>query len=135
MVAGKQKPRLKVTEYQIMELLWMADKPLSIDRIVEAVGVGWTKLRKEQNVKACLNKLQKLGMVEMKEPSIYYAIYKKKELNEILAKERDEKYREGSIMIRLKNFLKTDELSEKEVEELRKLLYEEVGRGEKLGGK
>ena len=74
-------------------------------------------------------------MVEVKEPSIYYAIYKKKELNEILAKERDEKYREGSIMLRLKNFLKTDELSEKEVEELRKLLYEEVGREEKLGGK
>ena len=130
-----KKLRLKFTEYQIMELLWLADKPLSVDRIVEAVGVGWTKLRKQQNVKACLNKLQKLGMVETKEPSIYYAIYKKKELNEILAKERDKKYREGSIILRLKNFLKADELSEKEVEELRKLLYEEVGRGEKLGGK
>mgnify|MGYP002513248244 FL=1 len=130
MVAGKQKPRLKFTEYQIMELLWLADKPLSIDRIVEAVGVGWTKLRKQQNVKACLNKLQKLGMVEMKEPSIYYAIYKKKELNEILAEERDYKYRKGSIILRLKSFLKADELSEKEVEELRKVLYEEVGREE-----
>ena len=69
-----KKLRLKFTEYQIMELLWLADKPLSVDRIVEAVGVGWTKLRKQQNVKDCLNKLQKLGMVEMKEPSIYYAI-------------------------------------------------------------
>ena len=38
-------------------------------------------------------------------------------------------------MLRLKNFLKTDELSEKEVEELRKLLYEERGHEEKLGGK
>ena len=74
-------------------------------------------------------------MVEIKEPSIYYAIYKKKELNEILAKERDKKYREGSIILRLKNFLKADELSEKKVEELRKLLYEEVDREEKLGGK
>ena len=130
-----KKLRLKYTEYQIMELLWLADRSLSIDKIVEAVGVGWTNRRKQQNVRACLNKLQKLGMVEIKEPSIYYAIYKKKELNEILAKERDEKYREGSIMLRLKNFLKTDELSEKEVEELRKLLYEEVGHEEKLGGK
>lgn len=126
-----KKLRLKFTEYQIMELLWLADKPLSVDRIVEAVGVGWTKLRKQQNVKACLNKLQKLGMVEIKEPSIY----KKKELNEILTEERGKKYREGSIILRLKNFLKADELSEKEVEELRKLLYEEVGREEKLGGK
>ena len=130
-----KKLRLKFTEYQIMELLWLADKPLSVDRIVEAVGVGWTKLRRQQNVKACLNKLQKLGMVEIKEPSIYYAIYKKKELNEILTEERGKKYREGSIILRLKNFLKADELSEKEVEELRKLLYEEVGREEKLGGK
>ena len=99
-----KKLRLKFTEYQIMELLWLADKPLSVDRIVEAVGVGWTKLRKQQNVKACLNKLQKLGMVEIKEPSIYYAIYKKKELNEILAKERDKKYREGSINTKAKEF-------------------------------
>ena len=130
-----KKLRLKYTEYQIMELLWLADRSLSIDKIVEAVGVGWTNRRKQQNVKACLNKLQKLGMVEIKEPSIYYAIYKKKELNEILTEERGKKYREGSIILRLKNFLKADELSEKEVEELRKLLYEEVGREEKLGGK
>lgn len=130
-----KKLRLKFTEYQIMELLWLADKPLSVGKIVEAVGVGWTKLRKQQNVNACLNKLQKLGMVEIKEPSIYYAIYNKKELNEILTEERGKKYREGSIILRLKNFLKADELSEKEVEELRKLLYEEVGREEKLGGK
>ncbi len=130
-----KKLRLKFTEYQIMELLWLADKPLSVGKIVEAVGVGWTKLRKQQNVNACLNKLQKLGMVEIKEPSIYYAIYNKKELNEILTEERGKKYREGSIILRLKNFLKADELSEKEVEELRKLLYEEVDREEKLGGK
>ena len=107
-----------------MELLWLADKPLSVDRIVEAVGVGWTKLRKQQNVKACLNKLQKLGMVEIKEPSIYYAIYKKKELNEILAKERDKKYREGSIILRLKNFLKADELSEKEVGRIKEIIIQ-----------
>ena len=119
-----KKLRLKFTEYKIMELLWLADKPLSVDRIVEAVGVGWTKLRKQQNVKACLNKLQKLGMVEIKEPSIYYAIYKKKELNEILAKERDKKYREGSIMLRLKNFLKTDELSEKEVGRIKEIIIQ-----------
>lgn len=74
-------------------------------------------------------------MVEMKEPSIYYAIYKKKELNEMLTEERDKKYWEGSIILRLKNFLKANELPEKEVEELRKLLYKEVGREEKLGGK
>ena len=82
-----KKLRLKFTEYQIMELLWLADKPLSVDRIVEAVGVGWTKLRKQQNVKACLNKLQKLGMAELKEPSI--------------------------IILMIKNFRKADELSEK----------------------
>ncbi len=34
-----KKLRLKFTEYPIMELLWLADKLLSIDRIVEAVGV------------------------------------------------------------------------------------------------
>ena len=119
-----KKLRLKFTEYQIMELLWLADKPLSVDRIVEAVGVGWTKLRKQQNVKACLNKLQKLGMVEIKEPSIYYAIYKKKELNEILTEERGKKYREGSIILRLKNFLKADELSEKEVGRIKEIIIQ-----------
>lgn len=69
-------------------MLWLADKPRSVDRIVEqSVGVGWTELRKQQNVKACLNKLQKLGMAELKEPSI--------------------------IILMIKNFLKDDELSEK----------------------
>lgn len=130
-----KKLRLKFTEYQIMELLWLADKPLSIDRIVEAVGVGWTNRRKQQNVRACLNKLQKLGMVDMGEPSTYHVIYTKEELKTMLAKERDKKYREDSIISRLKNFLKAKELSEKDVEELKKLLYEEEGREESLGGR
>ena len=53
----------------------------------------------------------------------------------MLKKERDDDYREDSIILKLKNFLKTDGLSEKDVEELKKLLYEEEGHEENLGGR
>lgn len=116
-----------------MELLWLANKPLSVDKIVEAAGAGWTKLRKQQNVRACLIKLQQLGMVHMKEPSAYYAAYTKKELEAILKKERDNDYQKDSVILKLKKFLKTDGLSEEDVEELKKLLYEEEGHEENIG--
>ena len=45
-----------------MELLWLVNKPLSVDEIVKAIGTGWTKLRKQQNVEACLNNLYEKGM-------------------------------------------------------------------------
>ena len=118
-----------------MDLLWLVNKPLSVDEIVKAIGTGWTKLRKQQNVEACLNKLQQLGMIDMKESSAYYATYTKKEWEAMLTHERDNKYRKDSIVLRLKNFLKTDGLSEKDVEELKKLLYEEEGHEENLGGR
>lgn len=110
-----------------MELLWLTNKPLSVDAIVMVAGVGLTRLRKQQNVKTCLNRLQQLGMVDMKEPSAYYATYTKKELEAMSKKERNNDCREDSIILRLKNFLKTDGLSEKDVEELKKILYEEEG--------
>ena len=53
----------------------------------------------------------------------------------MLTHERDNKYRKDSIVLRLKNFLKTDGLSEKDVEELKKLLYEEEAHEENLGGR
>ncbi len=118
-----------------MELLWLVNKPLSVDEIMKAVGTGWTKFRKQQNVEACLNKLQQLGMIDITESSAYYATYTKKELEAMLKKERDDDYREDSIILKLKNFLKTDGLSEKDVEELKKLLYEEEGHEENLGGR
>lgn len=117
---------LKHKEYRILELLWLANKPLSVDEIAAAVGTGWTKLKKQQNVKVCLNKLQKLGLIDLKDPSAYYALYTKRELDVLLAKERTVNYRENSMILRLKQFLETDGLSEEDVEELKKLLYEEA---------
>lgn len=122
-----KKLGLKRREYRIIELLWLANKPLSVDEIAAAVGTGWPKLKKQQNVKVSLNKLQKLGMIDLKEPSTYYALYTKRELEVMLVKERGINYRENSISHRIKNFLATDELSEKDIEELRELLYEEAG--------
>ncbi|MCI9101348.1 MAG: hypothetical protein HFH58_16250 [Lachnospiraceae bacterium] len=125
MLANK-KFGLKHKEYRILELLWLANKPLSVDEIAAAVGTGWTKLKKQQNVKVCLNKLQKLGLIDLKDPSAYYALYTKRELDVLLAKERTVNYRENSMILRLKQFLETDGLSEEDVEELKKLLYEEA---------
>ncbi len=122
-----KKLGLKHKEYRVIELLWLANRPLSVDVIALAVGTGWTKLKKQQNVKVCLNRLQALGMIDVREPSMYYALYTKRELEVRLAKERGINYQENSIAHRIKNFLGTDELSEKDVEELRKLLYEEAG--------
>ena len=125
MLANK-KFGLKHKEYRILELLWLANKPLSVDEIAAAVGTGWAKLKKQQNVKVCLNKLQKLGLIDLKDPSAYYALYTKRELDVLLAKERTVNYRENSMILRLKQFLETDGLSEEDVEELKKLLYEEA---------
>lgn len=123
---ANKKFGLKHKEYRILELLWLANKPLSVDEIAAAVGTGWTKLKKQQNVKVCLNKLQKLGLIDLKDPSAYYALYTKRELDVLLAKERTVNYRENSMILRLKQFLETDGLSEEDVEELKKLLYEEA---------
>lgn len=116
-----------------MELLWLVNRPLSVDKIMKAVGTGWTKLKKQQNVEVCLNKLQQLGMIDITESSAYYATYMKKEWEAMLTHERDNKYRKYSIVLRLKNFLKADDLSEEDVEELKKLLYEEEGHEENIG--
>ena len=107
MLANK-KFGLKHKEYRILELLWLANKPLSVDEIAAAVGTGWTKLKKQQNVKVCLNKLQKLGLIDLKDPSAYYALYTKRELDVLLAKERTVNYRENYMILRLKQFLETD---------------------------
>ena len=72
---------------------------------------------------------------DIEEPLAYYAIYTKKELEAVFAKEKNNNYQDDSIVLKLKIFENWWIVRKRYWRIFKKLLYEEEGHEENLGGR
>ncbi len=109
---------------QLMELLWVVEKPLSYDEIFALAKSRWGQKRKIRKLESCLYDLQKAGAIIRNENitvCTYCAACSKGEFIENWKKEQIENYlNEPGRLYGI--FPTTGKLSEQDIEELRKLL-------------
>ena len=106
---------------QLMELLWMMEKPLSYDEIFVLAKSMWGQKRK---LRSCLCDLQKAGAIIVNENTVihtYCVACKKEEFINNWKKEQLKNYlNEPGRLYGI--FPTIEKLSEEDIEELRKLL-------------
>lgn len=116
---------LSNTEMQIMELFWGAEEPLSFKEIMDVARNQWKKTWKAQTLNTYLINLQKIQMVGTDRSSthyMYYALCTRDELIHNWTRKLVEEYFDNSISKLFAAFIGDRRLSEKDAEELRKLL-------------
>lgn len=109
------------SEYEIMKVLWKADKALSLGEILSELDVKWTR----NTVGTLLVRLAEKGAVSYEKhgkSNLYYAVLKEKEYSISETKSFLSKLYEGSIGNLVASLYESRELSEKEIEELRKII-------------
>ena len=109
---------------QLMELLWIMEKPLSYDEIFVLAKSRWGQKRKLRRLESCLYDLQKAGALVKNENTAirtYCAACTKEEFIGNWKKEQIENYlNEPDRLYGI--FPATGTLSKEDIEELRKLL-------------
>ena len=119
-----KKYGLRRLSLQLMELLWVVEKPLSYDEIFALAKSKWGQKRKLRKLESCLYDLQKASAIIRNENitvCTYCAACSKGEFIENWKKEQIENYlNEPGRLYGI--FPTTGKLSEQDIEELRKLL-------------
>ncbi|MFX3635340.1 MAG: BlaI/MecI/CopY family transcriptional regulator [Candidatus Pristimantibacillus sp.] len=121
----EETPRISESEWEIMKVLWHADKPVSANEIIDAVSVqvDWSP----KTVRTLITRLVQKKAVGIDQSGRTYAYYP------IIAEEEGMKTETHSFLKRigsyalkpvLVQFLSERRLSEKDIEELKSLLDE-----------
>ena len=122
----KKNYGLTNTEWLIMELLWTTEEPMTFREIMNVATTKWKKTWKVQTLNTFLLGLQKMGLVgtkrSMSSYNMYYALYTKEQHIHNWTKKMVAECYENSISRLMYAFIGEETLSEKEAEELRKLL-------------
>ncbi len=122
----KKNYGLTNTELQIMELLWAAEEPMPFRDIMDIARTEWKKSWKVQTLNTFLLGLQKMGLVgadkSMSSYNLYYALCTKEQHIHNWTKKMVAECYENSFTRFVSAFIGDGKLSEKEAEELRKLL-------------
>ena len=121
-----KKYGLTSTEMQIMDLLWQAEQPMTFREIMSVALNDWKKTWKVQTLSTYLANLQRMGMIEAEKTitpyNAYYATFTKEQHIHNWTKKMVAECYENSISRLMYAFIGEETLSEKEAEELRKLL-------------
>lgn len=121
----KKNYGLTNTEMQIMELLWRSKEAMTFKEILVVAAEEWGKNWKIQTLSTYLTGLQKMGLVESERKgcsNAYRPICTKDEHIHRWTKKMVEACFDNSISRLVVAFTGGEKLSEKDAEELRKLL-------------
>ncbi len=122
----KKKYGLTNTEWQIMELLWASQEPMSFKDIMAVATTELKKSWKAQTLNTFLLGLQKMGLVgadkNMSTYNMYYALCTKEQHIHNWTKKMVAECYGNSFVRFVKAFVGDGKLSEQEADELRKLL-------------
>ena len=109
------------SEYEIMKILWRSNQPLGLGEIMDASGDKWTR----NTVGTLLTRLAEKGAIGINKQgksNMYYAIVKEKDYSMSETKSFLSKLYEGSIGNLVACLYENKELSEEEIESLRKII-------------
>ncbi len=117
--------RVSESEYKVMEVLWQ-ESPLSSGEVVARLQqYDWT----EKTVKSFLNRLVKKQVVSFAQDGRRYLYSPVVERNEVLSEESSgflERVFKGDIKQLLATFVQNKQLSQEELDYLKRLLEEEA---------
>ena len=119
-----KKYGLTGTEELIMEILWNAQKPMTVKEILDVALYEWDQGWKVQTLNTFLSGLQKMDLVEARREvscNVYYAICTREQQMHKWTKKIEAEFYDNSIGKFVKLFIGEGRLSEKDADELRKL--------------
>lgn len=121
-------PKISESEWEIMKIIWR-DNPITSEKIVNFLHgkVSWT----EQTIKTFINRLVKKGVVGFEKSGrqyLYYPLISQKECIREESKSFLNRVFNGAIGMMMSNFLEEAQLSDKEIEKLKKILEEKHGK-------
>lgn len=121
-------PKISESEWEIMKIIWR-DNPITSEKIVNFLHgkVSWT----EQTIKTFINRLVKKGVVGFEKSGrqyLYYPLISQQECIREESKSFLNRVFNGAIGMMMSNFLEEAQLSDKEIEKLKKILEEKHGK-------
>jgi len=120
------KSKITKSEWYIMKVLWL-ESPLTSKEIMPYLPttVEW----KENTVKTLLSRLANKGVLDYKKEGRfykYYPIVTEEECRNVESKHFVEKVFDGMAKSMLASFIRNEELSKNDIEELKKLLEDKL---------
>lgn len=118
---------LSRTEYEIMELLWQANKPLLFREIFEYFNERHNKNWKKQTLNTYLLSLRKMGMIKVSEqhPGYeYHPVYTKHEYVHLWTQDFVKRFFDGSISAFMAAFTGNKKVAKEDADELKKWLHD-----------
>ncbi|WP_324823916.1 BlaI/MecI/CopY family transcriptional regulator [Sinanaerobacter sp. ZZT-01] len=126
----KKLPNISDAEWQVMKILWAEDVPVTsnhvIDRLKEVV--AWNP----KTIRTLLGRLVKkkaIGYIESGNSYLYYPLLNEEECIKEETRSFLERACGGRFNVLMTNFLKEQELTEEEIEELKHILEKKKKKG------
>ncbi len=119
-------PKISDSEWKVMIIVWKKHSATSTE-IIDALKytTQWSPKTIHTYIKRLVDK-KILGVIKSEPINQYYPIILEEEYKTIETRRFIEKVYEGSLGLLISNFAKNKKLSEKEVEELRRLIDKQV---------
>ena len=124
-------PTISEAEYEVMKIVW-ASAPISTNEVVERLvdTTTWTP----KTIQSLLGRLVKKGALAYEKNSrvfVYTPLVKEEEYLDKESSTFLKKFYNGTLSSMVVNFLKQDKLSKEDIQELKQILEERLGEGEK----
>ncbi|WP_055668891.1 BlaI/MecI/CopY family transcriptional regulator [Desnuesiella massiliensis] len=120
----KELPKISDAEWQVMKVLW--DKaPLTSAEIIDDISENTTWSPK--TIHTLISRLVKKGAIEVNKEGTFYKynpLVSQKELRREETKSFIEKIYDGSLKLLISNFIKEENLTQEEIEDLKQILNE-----------
>ncbi|MGG0795530.1 BlaI/MecI/CopY family transcriptional regulator [Brevibacillus laterosporus] len=117
-------PKISEAEWEIMKIIW-TDNPITAENIIHVLpnDIMWT----EQTVRTFLNRLLKkkaIGYHKLGRSYAYYPLVSEKECRRAESESFLKRVFNGAAGMMVTNFLEDADLSEKEINDLQKILQD-----------
>ena len=113
--------RISDSELEVMKLLWRSEEPLSVTEIREALqkSRGW----EATTVKALVSRLVSKGVIRQEKRNVYYysPLISERDYNSWATRDLIEKLYSGSAMDLIASLVRSESLSQTDIEELREM--------------
>ena len=113
--------RISDSELEVMKLLWRSEEPLSVTEIREALqkSRGW----EATTVKTLVSRLVSKGVIRQEKRNVYYysPLISERDYNSWATRDLIEKLYSGSAMDLIASLVRSESLSQTDIEELREM--------------
>lgn len=118
----KDSPKISEAEWQIMKILWEKE-PVTSSEIIEMLKpiTDWSPTTVYTLISRLVNK-KAISIKEKSSPRLYFPLITEKEYRREEGKSFLKKVYGGSINLMLANIVEENDLSDEEIEELKKIL-------------